>query len=67
MVKHCSTGYPDSIGKIEKITGKAEEVLPETDLFLIAVPAMAHRYYFEEMKKVQNQLKDSMTFGVMVA
>lgn len=67
MVKHLSTGLPESIGKIEKVTGNAEEILPDTDLFIIAVPAIAHRYYFEEMKKIKNRLKDKMTFGVMVA
>ena len=41
-MKHRGTSLPDSIGTIKKITSKAEEVLPESDYFIIGVPAVAH-------------------------
>lgn len=66
-IKHKSSKLPDTIGKINKVTGNSKEVLPQTDLFVIAVPAVAHQYYFQEMQKIKNSLKQELTFGVLVA
>ncbi|CAM9746278.1 unnamed protein product [Chrysoparadoxa australica] len=64
VVRHALGDKPDTVGLVEKVSVEAADILPGTDMLLIAVPAFAHEVY---ITKAAPFMKVGMMLGTMVA
>lgn len=64
MIAKHRDGREDIVGKVDFVTNLAEEVIPESDVVIVSIPAFGHEMYFSA---IAPYLTPGTIVGVMVA